>query len=44
VVDGPKAGMYRVRVAVTGMPKEELARIVKQMQDNKAVSFAAPAQ
>jgi hypothetical protein len=44
VVDGPKAGMYRVRVAVTGIPKEELARIVKQMQDNKAVGFAAPAQ
>ncbi|MES1155233.1 MAG: hypothetical protein ABUL48_02270 [Pseudorhodoplanes sp.] len=44
VVDGPKAGMYRVRVAVNGMPKEELARIVKQMQDNKAVGFAAPAQ
>ena len=44
VVDGPKAGMYRVRVAVTGLPKEDLARIVKQMQDNKAVGFAAPAQ
>jgi hypothetical protein len=44
VVDGPKAGTYRVRVAVTGIPKEELARIIKQMQDNKAVGFAAPAQ
>jgi hypothetical protein len=44
VVDGPKGGMYRVRVAVTGMPKEELARIVKQMQDNKSVSLAAPVQ
>jgi anti-sigma factor RsiW len=44
VVDGPKAGVYRVRVAVTGLPKDELARIVKQMQDNKAVSFAAPAE
>ena len=44
VVDGPKAGLYRVRVAMTGIPKEELARIVKQMQDNKAVGFVAPAQ
>ena len=44
VVDGPKGGMYRVRVAVTGMPKEELARIIKQMQEDKAVSLAAPVQ
>lgn len=44
VVDGPKAGMYRIRLAVTGMPKEELARIIKQMQDNKSVSVVAPVQ
>jgi hypothetical protein len=44
VVDGPKGGMYRVRLAVTGMPKEELARIVKQMQENKNVGFVAPVQ
>jgi len=44
VVDGPKNGMYRVRLAVTGMPKEELARIIKQMQDNKTVGFVAPVQ
>ncbi len=45
IVDGPSAGgMYRVKVAVTGLPKEDLARIIKQLQDNKAVSFAAPAQ
>lgn len=44
LVDGPKAGMYRVRVAVTGLPKEELARIVKEMQGNKVVGFVAPAQ
>ncbi len=42
VVDGPKAGMYRIRLAVTGLPKEELARIVKQMQENKSVSVVAP--
>ncbi len=44
VVDGPKNGMYRIRLAVTGMPKEELARIIKQLQDNKNVGFVAPVQ
>jgi anti-sigma factor RsiW len=45
IVDGPSAGgMYRVKVAMTGLPKDDLARLIKQMQDNKAVSFAAPAQ
>jgi anti-sigma factor RsiW len=44
VVDGPKGGMYRIRLAATGMPKEELARIVKQMQENKNVSVIAPVQ
>ncbi|MGE3871308.1 MAG: hypothetical protein AB7F51_17625 [Pseudorhodoplanes sp.] len=44
VVSGPAAGgIYRIRVAVTGLPKEELAKIVKRLQDDKAVSFAAPA-
>lgn len=45
IVSGPSTGgIYRVKVAVTGLPKEDLARAVKQLQDNKAVSFAAPAQ
>jgi len=46
IVAGPAAGtgMYRVRVAVTGIPKEELARIVRQMQDSKTVGFVAPVQ
>jgi hypothetical protein len=44
LVGGPAAGgMYRVRVAATAIPKEELARIVKRLQDDKAVAFAAPA-
>lgn len=41
LVSGPAAGMYRVRVAVTGIPKEELARIVKRLQDDRSVAFAA---
>jgi hypothetical protein len=44
LVGGPAAGgMYRVRVAATGLPKEELARIVKRLQEDKSVAFAAPA-
>jgi hypothetical protein len=47
IVEGPKgAGTYRVRFAVTGMPKEELARLVKEMQQNRNIvgsEFEAPA-
>jgi hypothetical protein len=43
IADGPKAGgVYTVRVAMTGMPKEELARLVKQLQDEKSVRFFQP--
>jgi anti-sigma factor RsiW len=42
---GPSAGgLYRVRVAVTGLPKAELARIVKQLQQDKTVEFIATAE
>ena len=34
-------GLYKVRVAVTGIPKAELARIVKKLQEDKAVGFIA---
>jgi hypothetical protein len=45
VTGGPAAGgMYRVRVAVTGIPKAELEKIVKQLQQNKAVEFVAPVE
>ena len=39
IVEGPTGEMYTVRLAVTGIPKEELARIIKQLQDEKAVRF-----
>jgi len=43
VVDGPNGGsIYTVRLAMTGLPKEELARLVKQLQDEKAVTFISP--
>jgi hypothetical protein len=34
-------GLYKVRVAVTGLPKDELARIVKKLQEDKVVGFIA---
>ena len=42
VAAGPMAGgLYKVRVAVTGLPKGELARIVKKLQEDKVVGFIA---
>jgi len=43
VVDGPQGGgLYRIRVSAAALPKAELARIVKQMQDDsKIVRFVA---
>lgn len=40
----PKPGdLYRIKVAVTGLPKEELGRLVKQLQeDSKVIRFVAP--
>jgi anti-sigma factor RsiW len=43
IVDGPSGGgVYTVRLAMTGMPKEELARTVKKLQDESVVRFIAP--
>jgi hypothetical protein len=40
IASGPAAGgLYKVRVAVTGIPKAELARIVKTLQEDKVVGF-----
>src|SRR5215470_9405406 len=43
VVDGPKpGGLYRIRLSMSALPKADLARIVKQMQDDsKIVRFVA---
>ena len=42
VAAGPMAGgLYKVRVSMTGLPKDELARIVKQLQGDKVVGFIA---
>ena len=43
IVDGPSGGgVYTVRLAMTGIPKEELARTVKKLQDEPSVRFIGP--
>ncbi len=46
VIEGPKQNvLFRVRVADSRLPKDELARIVQQMQqDDRIVRFAAPTE
>jgi hypothetical protein len=46
IVDGPKAGgVYRVRVAHGSLPRQQLARVVKELEADKSiVSFAAPSE
>jgi anti-sigma factor RsiW len=42
IVGGPSGGqLYQVRVASTKLPKEDLMRIVKTLQDDKVVGFIA---
>jgi hypothetical protein len=42
VAAGPMAGgLYKVRVAPTGLPKGELASVVKKLQQDKIVNFIA---
>ncbi len=42
IAAGPMAGgLYRVRVAVTGLPKADLAAVVKRLQADKVVTFIA---
>jgi hypothetical protein len=45
LVDGPTpGGLYRVRVAMTSLAKEELARIVARMRQDRVVETAEPGQ
>ncbi|HEX5210929.1 MAG TPA: hypothetical protein VFW22_04260 [Pseudolabrys sp.] len=42
IASGPQAGgLYKVRVSMTGLPKTDLARIVKKLQEDKVVGFIA---
>jgi len=42
IVEGPAGDIYTVRLAVTGIPKEELGKLIKQLQEEKAVRFVGP--
>jgi anti-sigma factor RsiW len=46
IVSGPAAGtgMYRIKVSMTNLPKEQLDEIVRRLQQDKAVGLATPAQ
>jgi hypothetical protein len=45
IVAGPVAGgLYKVRVAETALPKDELGKIVKKLQQDKVVSFIVTTQ
>lgn len=46
VVDGPKpGGLYRIRVSATGLPQDELGKLMTRMEQEKAVvGFIAPAE
>src|SRR5205085_2237064 len=50
IVDGPRpggAGVYRVRLAATALPPEEISRIADRLQAEGAIvrsAFPAPAQ
>src|SRR5580704_19021054 len=45
LVDGPTpSGLYRVRVAMSALAKEELARIVTRMRQDRVVETAEPGQ
>lgn len=39
IVEGPSGEIFTVKLAVTGMPKEDIARLIKQLQDEKTVRF-----
>jgi anti-sigma factor RsiW len=42
IASGPApGGLYRVRIAVTGIPKAELEKVVKQLQQDKTVELIA---
>jgi hypothetical protein len=43
LVDGPSGGgIYKVRLAVTSLPKEEVAKVLKRLQDEGSVRFVGP--
>lgn len=44
IVDGPKAGMFRVRIGSAALSSNEMTQLVSKLQGDKVVSFAAAAE
>ena len=45
ITGGPSAGgLYRIRVRTTGLPRPELANIIKRLEEDKVVNFIAPTE
>lgn len=44
VVSGPKAGMFRIQFGDKALPKDQADQLIKRVQGEKIVSFAASAQ
>jgi anti-sigma factor RsiW len=45
ITGGPSAGgLYRIRIATTGLPRPELANILKRLEEDKVVNFLAPTE
>ena len=45
LVDGPTpGGLYRVRIAMTSLAKEELGRVISRMRQERIVKSAEPAE
>ena len=45
ITGGPSAGgLYRIRVGTAGLPRPELANILKRLEEDKVVNFIAPTE
>lgn len=43
IVDGPRAGTFRIQIGDKALSRDELARLLARLQAEKIVGFAAPA-
>lgn len=44
IVDGPRAGMFRIRIGATALSGAEMTQLLTRLQGEKVVSFAAAAE
>lgn len=43
IIDGPRAGTFRIQIGDKALSRDELARLMAKLQTEKIVGFAAPA-